>query len=487
MIAYQQRKNFFITFGALLFGLILMVIFLLLYEYVKNENYLVSKCSFKPTSDTSSEIDLPIVVIDTFGQKFTADTLGTPVEIHGTTINLLSATPKILVDFSMYESCNMDEPSIKKSAYMGIRGQSSRRDPKKQYSVNFELDEDNIYDTSLLGMPSHTKWVLSASYQDVTSIRNYLAYQMGNDIMDYAPRTRFVEVYVKDTLEELSYEKHYVGLYALVEKIEKDPARVNIKKYNPKYNDISFIIARDKVKFEDEYLNTAWGSLEEDFIVDTDGRVRLRTVVQVSYPSSSKITADYKKQITSYVNDFESSLYGENFKDPTEGYRKYIDVISFVDLAMINEIFKNIDGGEVSTFFYKDIGGKLKAGPLWDFDLTLGNTSKDEVNEPTGFRIVSTVWFHRMFQDPYFCKIYKDRYKKFRKTIWTDDEILKRIEEVTFYLRNATSRDYEKWYTEDDFQSYEEEINKLREFLIERLRWMDDNIDNIRRFEESLD
>ncbi|MDD4282823.1 MAG: CotH kinase family protein [Bacilli bacterium] len=485
-IFVRGRKRKKIIKFSIFFGLIgVILIFIYGYERPVHKNYLQNICSFKPTDDTPSEMDLPILVIDTKGEIIKADAVGVPTNFKGTIINIYEPTSKYQSTFNLYENCDLNTPSISEDILINVRGQSSITSLKKQYSINFEVEENQKKDLSILGLPAHSKWVLNGAYKDKSLLRNYLAYSFGEDIMTYAPKSRFIEVFINDTNEELAYKKHYVGVYLLIEKIERGKDRVNIKKADERYNDISFIIARDKIKLNDTVYNTNWGSLEENFIIDLAGNVKLRTLISGSYPSSDKITDLYKEKIVNYLNEFEESLYSAYFKDSNKGYRKYIDVNSFIDFAMINEIFKNIDGGEVSSYFYKDVGGKLTAGPLWDFDLTLGNTEFVEVNEPTGFRIVNTVWFNRLFQDPYFCKMYKKRYEYLRNTIWTDKLIISRIEEASAYLENARIRNQNRWYL--DQTANEDEVKKIQSFIIERLAWIDKNIDNIKRYESVLE
>ncbi len=487
MSIYLKNKNK-IRFLIIIILLLGLLIFIYGYKEPNRNNHLYSKCSFKPTIDTPSEIDLPIIVIDTNKQIIETSTATTPIDFDGTIINVFEPSTKYKVNFSLYDNCDMNSPDISEEILINIRGQSSILSSKKQYSINFELDDNKKNEVSILGLPSNSKWVLNGSYNDKSLLRNYLAYSFGSDVMDYSPRARFVEIFLNDTGEELSYEKHYLGVYLLIEKIERGKDRVNIKKTDDRYNDISFIITRDKIKTNDIIYRTNWGSLEENFIIDLMGNTKLRTVITSSYPSSNNITDSYKKKIIDYLNEFEEALYSSYFKDSKKGYRKYTDINSFVDYAMINEIFKNIDGGEVSTYFYKDIGGKLTAGPLWDFDLSLGNSDYEEINEPTGFRIVNTVWFNRLFQDPYFCKLYKKRYEYYRKTIWTDELIIERIETVNRYLDKARERNYIKWYNlENDMFTEENEVEKLKSFLLERLTWIDENINNIKRYEDNLD
>ncbi len=276
-----------------------------------------------------------------------------------------------------------------------------------------------------------------------------------------------------------------MGVYLLTEKIERDKNRVHISKNNDKYKDISFIIARDKVKIGDTVLQSDWDKLEEEYIMIPQNILKMRTKFTVIYPNQKNITEIHTKKIIDYINEFEYSLRSNKFNDRKEGYAKYIDIDSFIKYAIINEITKNIDGGEVSTYFYKDLGGTMKAGPVWDFDQSLGNTSVKEVNEPTGFRMVNTIWYDRLFQDEYFANRYKIMYKKYRNTIWTDANIHKMIDEALLELGPAIERNQRKWYKKSSIEDYDKEVEDIKKFLKERFSWIDHNINLIKRIKEN--
>ncbi|MGB4922472.1 MAG: CotH kinase family protein, partial [Enterococcus aquimarinus] len=174
-----------------------------------------------------------------------------------------------------------------------------------------------------------------------------------------------------------------------------------------------------------------------------------------------------------------------HFDNPRTGYRKYIDVDSFINFAMINEVTKNVDGGEVSAYFHKDLGGLMTAGPIWDFDQSLGNTRLEELNEPTGFRIVNVIWYERLFQDQSFVKRYKSMYRNYRNTIWSNQNIDSLIDEQLLVLGSSVQRNQEKWYPQDTQEDQDKEIEKVRTFLKERLTWMDKNIDSMDRIKEN--
>ncbi|UJF15413.1 CotH kinase family protein [Jeotgalibaca sp. MA1X17-3] len=485
----KKRKKY----GVLYVMLMIALFFLIISVYQSSPTSEVSVNQPFISGTDSRQHNLPIMVIDTNGEEIEPSLERKEAEVNGMSRNLFLPTEKYAVQMKLYEPNLYSEqllsqkitPTLESDLIINIRGQSSLKYDKKQYTIRL-IDDYKLENAQpLLGMKSHDKWVLNGMYSDKSLIRNYLAYKMGRDIMDYAPDTRFVEVYLKDTDEDLNFEDHYRGVYLLTEKIERDENRIAIDKNSDEYKDISFIVARDKIKYGDPVLTTDWSTLEEDFVLDAMNNIKARTVFTTNYPSKSNMTDLFEQQIIDYINKFEYSLRSSNFEDTREGYRKYIDVDSFIKYAMINEITRNIDGGEVSTYFYKDIGGLLQAGPIWDFDQSLGNTPIEEANEPTGFRMVDVIWYERLFQDEAFAKRYKTMYKQYRNTIWSDRNVDKMIDEALLILGESTDRNRERWFPKDSKQDFNEEIEQLRVFLKKRLNWMDKNINLINRVKEN--
>lgn len=437
---------------------------------------------------------LPTFVLNTHGQDIHILPKKQKAAVYGTTMELYEPSPRYTVDVEVYEpqqhgytcTCGAADPTVTRSAVISLRGQSSLSFEKKQYTLNF-LDEDgNAQPLPLLGMPGHHQWVLNGSYTDKSLLRNALALTIAGQTMAYAPRYEFCEVLLNTGEGPTDFDEHYIGVYLLMEKIERNADRVNILRADTRYSDLSFIIARDKLKLKDTVLLTDWGVLEEDWIVGANGQLRQRTMLVASYPGAS-MTEDYKQRIIDYLNEFEYALGSRNFADASTGYRKYVDVNSFIHLAMVNELFKNVDGGEISTYFYKDLGGKLKAGPVWDFDLTLGNSDIQEMQEPTGLRMIDVNWYVRMFQDDYFADRYERTYRGLRNDKWSNSTMVALIDELVEELGAAAERNALRWYAATESYAhgdYDAEVRALTDFLITRMEWMDRNIHLVHRINE---
>lgn len=458
-------------------------------KYLYSKPFPKEKSQVQAVSDSSAcskekNNNLPIVVINTNGQNIE--------EVNVTSES--QKTPKYEAKFQLFESdsrgnilmCDGSKSIVNEKIEIGIRGQSSLTMPKKQFSVKFLDDLGEEKKVSILNMPEDSDWVLNGLSADSSLIRNHLAYQISDEIMEFAPSTRFCEVYILDEKTKEIGDKSYRGVYMLMEKITRNPERVDITKSDDRFADTSFIIARDKVKVGEPILESLWSSVLMEKIVKGDGVVKKRSTLTYVYPGKTKITKKQRDYIVNYVNEFELALYSRNFKDKKVGYHKYIDVTSFIDYAIINEFFKNVDGGDVSTYFYRDLGGLLHAGPVWDFDLTLGLPKGSPFSTVEGFRMYNTPWFDQLFRDPYFVDKYVMRYKHLRKNELSDEHLFNVIDAAVKELGDAIQRNNDKWSTNPKIDiEYEKEIQQIKEYIKQRGAWIDRNIPILYRMDDS--
>ncbi|MCJ7665763.1 MAG: CotH kinase family protein, partial [Actinobacteria bacterium] len=358
-----------------------------------------------------------------------------------------------------------------------VRGHTSADFPKKQYSIEIRDENDEDKNVSLLGMPSESDWILGAPYSDKTLMRNVLAFDISNEIGMYAPRTEFVEVFLHVSGEN-EVEVDYRGLYYLAEKIKRDNNRVDV----------------EKMDSDEDALLTGGYILEispeskiepGDSVIETERGLKLITI----YPKGDSITLKQKLWITDYMNKFEQTLFSDYFDDDEFGYRKYIDIDSFIDHLIISELFKNAEAFRASTFLYKERDGKLKAGPVWDFNLSTGNTTEHVSidNEPVDFIHISGNWKTRLFKDEYFVTRYIDRWKQLRRDILSDKNIIKIIESNKELLSEAQIRNFNRWdilgkyvwpNPEPYSETYEEEIEKFENWFLTRVKWVDNSIES---------
>lgn len=416
---------------------------------------------------------LPVVIIDAKGQHIES--------VSDSSTN--QRTIPYEADFSLYDVNSDDnvyigedsKPEIKEKVQIDIRGQSSRMTPKKNFSLKFIDEVGGEKDVSILDMSTDHEWVLNGVSADSSLIRNHIAYQVSSEIMAFTPDTRFVEVYILDDQTNEVNEISYRGVYMLMEKVTRNSERVNITKADDRYTDTSFILERNKVNDEEFVVDRLWNNVLDQMITAA-GMIKKSSTLTYVYPGKTRITDHQKQIIDDYINDFESSLYSPSFTDKKNGYRKYIDLKSFVDYAIINDFFNNVDGGESDTYFYRDIGGRLYAGPVWDFDLTLGLPKDSPSSSSEGFIMYNTPWFDQLFKDSFFVDTYVKRYQFLRKNVLSEKYLYEVIDDAVEELGDAAERNNTKWHVAvSQTGDYEDQIQQLKDFIAKRANWMDLN------------
>ncbi len=291
------------------------------------------------------------------------------------------------------------------------RGNTTWEWPKKPYLVKLEEK------ASVFGFPAHKRWVLLANFMDRTMMRNMVAMKVSSMTrLAWTPRSQTVELVLNG--------KH-VGNYLLIEQVRVDGDRVNIDK-------------------KDGYL------LELDFHYDNTFQWKDHNIpFAVKHPDPdepTELTQEKKTYIKNYIAEVSNVIYGSNFKDPVNGYAKYLDVDSFIDYWIIFEVMTNHElGNPGSVFMHKDKDGKLTAGPCWDFDwgvLTFDTTGGDR-------RLINrhAIWYDRLFQDPAFLQKTRDRIRELLPQLQTIPDF---IDECEALLSESAKLNFQMWNPAED-------------------------------------
>ena len=407
--------------------------------------------------------NLPIVIIDTSG-NWIRDEPKIPAQM------------KIIYDESGgRNTLNSQHIDFKGKIGIELRGKTSLGFPKKQYGIEVQDAQGNDKDASLLQLPAESDWVLNGPYWDKTLMRNYLAYEFSNRIGRYASRIKFVEMFLNDNGDATIGDKHYVGVYLLIEKIKRGKDRVDIKSMKPANITGGYILKIDKMDWYETYFSTRHGT-------------RLFHV----YPKGHEMSDTQKAWIQNYMSEFEAALTGTDFKDSERGYAKYIDTDAFIDHFIINELFRNIDGFRNSTYMYKDRGGKLTMGPLWDFNLSMGNAGFNDGWKTDGWLIYTNpvpFWWDRLLQDKNFTQKLAKRWKELRKDTLATSKLLDEIDQTAEYLSEAQKRNYQRWSVlgrqafgnpPPGLPTYQQEVKQMKTWLQARLKWIDTHIESPR-------
>lgn len=355
------------------------------------------------------------------------------------------------------------------TARMGIRGRgnSTWGWPKKPWKV--KLDEK----ASLLGMPNDKEWALLANYSDRTLVRNITAMKLSEICgFSWTPRMRSVEVYLND---------EYQGVYTLCEHKKVSDDRV----------DVDLVTESDN----EGYAVTGGYYLEIESNQDETTCWWTAMGVPMMFSDPEEPTPAQLAYVKALFDSFEHALWTDDWSETT-GYPNYIDVDSFIDYYIVQELTKNIDGNlRKSSFITKERGKKMEMCHLWDFDLTLGNCGYFPGaigNGPEGFwirdynsnSVYGGGWFWYLFRDPAFVDAVKVRWNELMPQLETIPDF---IDEHVFSLAKAQKRNFEKWSINESVDwvmfpslgSYEKEVEYLKEFYSDRLEWLDREINKL--------
>lgn len=370
------------------------------------------------------------------------------------------------------------------------RGFSSLRNPKQSFTFKIRADGEKS-DAALYGMPEESDWVLYAPYSDKTLLRDALAYELAGQMGRYAPRTRFVEVFVNRVGGNLAM-RDYVGVYVLIEKIKRDKNRVNIAKLGT--NDNAEPNITGGYIFKRDHAGAPWGggwdrrNQRQMRTSNGEGGFSTASGLQLTFvdPDEDELTAAQKQWLAAYVSKFERALHGQNFKDPAEGYAKYLDADSFIDHFWLVEATKNIDGFRYSCYMTKDRGGKIKIEPPWDWNLAFGNADYYDASETDGWyypllRDTEVAWFTRLAEDPEFFQRHVDRWAELRRTVFQPDVICRRVDEMAAQLQQAQARNFQRWRilgrrVNPNYYvgaTWQEELDWMKNWIRARIAWID--------------
>jgi spore coat protein CotH len=212
----------------------------------------------------------------------------------------------------------------------------------------------------------------------------------------------------------------------------------------------------------------------------------LENVVNIKDPEVAYNDASYR-----YAKDFviqaDKILFSSNFTDPKTGWQAYIDMDSFVDWYLIQEIGKNLDGNfDTSCYMHLARGGKLKMGPMWDMDVAYGNMSQANQTcyRPTGFYIKNVQWYARLFRDPAFVKRVKERFNYFYRR---QNDILANVNADAQYLKLSAQENNNVWHlfhvktwpNYNIWGSYQNEVQDLKEWFTTRMEWLKTEFDKM--------
>ena len=356
------------------------------------------------------------------------------------------------------------------------RGQSSLGlFPKVGYGFE-TIDENGLdIDTTILGFPLEEDWILSGPYSDKTLMRNVLAYHLANSAGAYASRTKYLELIINDS---------YQGIYLLMEKIKRDKNRVDIA--NLKEEDIDGDELTGGYVFKIDKGEADWFSQYQ--LWDNPGYLSFQYVS----PNRNTINTQQRNYIKSYVDSFEMAIRSADFHYDGKRYDEFIDLESFADHFILKELAKDVDAYRISSYYHKkkdSNGGKIHAGPAWDFNIAFGNINYCGGEGISGWMYYVNCgpipfWWFRLIDDQKFRDILHCRWDELKEGAFSVENIHAFIDEQALVLDPALGRNFDKWPVLDQYiwpnavqpGSFEGEVEYLKNWIADRHAWLEVNM-----------
>lgn len=389
-----------------------------------------------------------------------------------------------------------------------LRGNSTAYASKRPFKIKLDTK------TELFGMEKNKHWCLLANHYDRTNLRNKISYDFGADLGLAS---------CDSVMVNLVFNGEYVGLYEFTEQIRIDKGRVDIFNWEDEVGKVAKAIAEgcgltdqeadkleekltkelswittgkyDKYVISDYYDTSSWdisgGYLIEDdayydeltkFMTENDMKLMLHN------PEYLKTNDDMMNWLKTYIQNLEDAIYAPN-RLSSEGlhYSDYMDVQSFIDFWIVNTLYKNVELLFKSCYMYKDVGEKLKWGPIWDMDWTSANhvnldsTSADYSQWRQGQSNDREYWYKALYNDPWFIIQLCERWAEVQDKV---DNMFVAYDKLAADIKGNAEADNKLWGYD---WSYDREVSTLREWLVNRRSWMNEQMTDPQTMLDSLD
>lgn len=407
---------------------------------------------------------LPVVIIDAPGGPLTKEAPDRPGVLR-----VFQPTAGVTRIFGR-------SPATTTAITLSVRGASSAEFPKKSLNLTLRDAAGRKLAQSLLDLPASDKWALVAPWNyDPSFVNNALMYALSNRLGRWAPRTRFVEVFLNSSGDVDA--ANYAGIYVLTEKVEPGANRVDIAALTRSDNGApavtgGYILKIDSPAEDDVAWLTSRGTA-----VTGDSQVILIA------PKAEDVTSAQRDYIRDYVQRMEDALHADQASGWTQRTSlDFIDRPSWVDHHLLNTFACNPDALFRSAYFHKPRDGRLAAGPVWDFDRALGSCADersfrwDVWHGYGGSDVWHTGWWAVLVQDPEFMQCWVDRWQALRKAELSTAALVMTARYLASTIGpEAAARDAARWPSnESTYGSYAAQIVRLTQWLTQRAGWIDE-------------
>ena len=372
-----------------------------------------------------------------------------------------------------YSECTVQIDASMTESYVGTspleakirgRGHSTWEWPKKPYKIKLEEK------AAILGMNPSKEWALIANYADESLMRNLVAFDMAQAIgtFTFTPKAVPVNVYLNGV---------YQGVYTIGEQIEAKESRLKLD-YREDTPKTGYLLEIGGADHDTDLRGLQYFDLPSGCAAD----------IAIKAPKDEKLTQENYDYIYKYMCLADEAI------TTLDGYETYIDVDSFIDWFLLHELTYNLDSCfHRSCFITKDRGGKLKMGPVWDFDLAFGNMYMDNpdyddwatVGNSNSTSYIGVNWYNYLMADPSFRERARVRWDEIKDKLLAAGQdsidgwqkLIAPSAELNFTVWNTlgSASGYQPPCMKN-YSTYNEQVAYLRRFLTKRAEWIDNNL-----------
>lgn len=415
-----------------------------------------------------SNTNLPIVVVDTLGAPIIYDSTNKPwTQCVSVIVDVDDATGRAYITGPQH--------------FNGL-GQIRYHGESTYAQGNYRIETLDEYGfdkkVSLLDMPAESDWVLSYDVLDYTMMKKGLAYKWFQDMGHYAPRQRYVELYLNTDGGKIS-SSDYKGLFILREKIKRSDDRIDITRLDASHNlepkvSGGYIIKSDKPDFGDTVLADG---VAPDYLEWSPYNIQVTGAGKpiLEEPDSDVVTQPQIDWIAGYLNTISAILWQNTssiyYPGPQAKYTDYLDVVSWVDHGLLEQVCADSDAFWGSYYTHKDREGKIYSGPPWDYDRGFhnsGTTYDRPYNEWKANAGIFGKWHQQLQTKPEYKILLADRWFEHREVVFNTALTMAYIDQTKVLISEARSRP-RKTYP----KPFDEEIQLFKTWITNRLDWLD--------------
>ena len=224
----------------------------------------------------------------------------------------------------------------------------------------------------------------------------------------------------------------------LFRSIREGEGRIDLTDYNDGDAVFSYMV---RIEPQKELQGEAENQKTIDNFCFYTMRMEINSQMEILYPGASHLTEQVKQYVEADLSETERRLYSREMAENPDSCWDYLDMESFADYYILQEYLAINDMFYASTYFYKDVRGKLHIGPVWDYNNAWNNFLR--TMPESEFLLDQKGWYGQLMKSRKFVDYVTARYKSLRRGLLSEENIETYARDVEMWLGSAVDRNFE--------------------------------------------